>query len=216
MQEGNKHTGLWCSCVMSEEELSLFGSYLWRSWKSTCRWTTQTQKVSEFGDKFQRDDGAECWAVIRKEHSLIGLQFLQMGLGSLCCQRCFDGIIHGSVPFVGKLKRVQCIKEGGTGVSFCQHFMMFTGFIIPEDKNNGGHTERCGNHRLLQREAEDVGEYLCQLALRTWLGMLSGPFVCLRWPLWRTLLYQSTVRSVWQPTRWLFFVGWGRMNVEAV
>lgn len=98
----------------------------------------------------------------------------------MCCQG--DDIIHGSVPFVGKLKRVQCIREGGTGVSFHQHFMMFTGFIIPGEGNNGGHTERCGNHRLLQREAENVGEHLCQLVRTcsenmTWNAVWSQSFV---------------------------------------
>lgn len=56
-------------------------------------------KVSEFGHMFQRDD-----VELQSEKSiLICVHFLQM------CQG--NDIIHGSVPFVGKLKRVQCIRE---------------------------------------------------------------------------------------------------------
>lgn len=54
MQVGNKHAGLWCSCVIREEELS-----------RSCEEVENSgghpkHKVSEFGHMFQRDGGAEC------------------------------------------------------------------------------------------------------------------------------------------------------------
>lgn len=54
MQVGNKHAGLWCSCVIREEELS-----------RSCEEVENSgghpkHKVSEFEHMFQRDGGAEC------------------------------------------------------------------------------------------------------------------------------------------------------------
>ena len=74
----------------------------------------------ELGDETGRYYGVECRTVVNEQHSHIGVPFVQVGEGSVECNR--DCIICGSVGVVCELEWVQGVWDDGVDLSHDQPF----------------------------------------------------------------------------------------------